>query len=143
MKASTYGIKFIASHEGERLAAYQCPAGVWTIGFGHTGKDVHEGLTITHERALELLTIDVQPCENFINSQKLDLNQNQFDALVSFAFNCGIGNLKNSTLLKCVRSKLDNNIKKEFAKWNKASGKALPGLTKRRLDETILYFTQI
>lgn len=142
MKTSEKGLQLIASFEGLKLVSYRCPANVLTIGYGHTGKDVVNGMEITKERALQLLAIDVQIVENQINALNLKINQNQFDALVSFAYNCGFGALKGSTLLKCVQANpMNSNIKGEFAKWNRAGGKVLPGLSRRREAEAVLYFS--
>ncbi|MCL1933978.1 MAG: lysozyme [Candidatus Azobacteroides sp.] len=146
MKTSDRGIELISSHEGLRLNAYKCPAGVWTIGFGHT-KGVKQGDVITVTEALELLREDVRDAENTVNKNLPNPNQNQFDALVSFVFNVGSGNFQSSTLLKKAKANPnDKSIADEFAKWNKArngSGNLveLPGLTKRRREEADLYFT--
>jgi len=145
MKTSDRGIEFIASHEGLRLNAYRCPAGVWTVGFGHT-KGVKQGDSVTVLEAIELLREDVREAENTVNRNLPDLNQNQFDALVSFVFNVGSGNFQSSTLLRRARVNPDDrSISGEFAKWNKARngfGKLveLPGLTRRRWEEANLYF---
>lgn len=141
MKTSQNGVNFIASFEGCELTAYRCPANVLTIGYGHTGADVHEGQIITKQKALELLANDLAGVEARINGLDLKLNQNQFDALVSFAYNCGFGNLKKSTLLEFVKANPNNtNIVTEFMKWTRANGKVLPGLVRRRHDEAALYF---
>ena len=143
MKTSNKGIDLIKKYEGLRLKAYKCPAGVWTIGYGHTGADVAEGLEITEERADELLLSDIAQFENHVNSVvKSTIKQNQFDALVSFAFNLGGLSIKNSTLLKRVNANpIDPAISDEFAKWVNAGGKRLAGLVKRRAEEAELYFS--
>ena len=142
MKTSSKGIFLIKSFESLQTEAYRCPAGVLTIGYGHTGKDVHEGQVITAEKAEQLLTDDLRTFENYVNGLGLNLKQGQFDALVSFAYNCGIGNLKSSTLLKkVIANPNDSSIQYEFAKWNKAGGKVLLGLTRRRKQESNLYFS--
>ena len=131
----------IARHEGLRLEAYKCPAGVWTIGYGHT-RTAKEGLVITRQRAEDLLKDDLITAENAVSNQHLKLNQNQFDALVSFVFNVGSGNFKRSTLLKKAKaSAADPTIRDEFARWNQGGGRVLPGLVKRRADEANLYFS--
>ncbi|NDW10456.1 lysozyme [Dysgonomonas sp. 520] len=144
MKTSNSGVDFIRSHEGLVLTAYKCPAGVWTIGYGHT-KGVKQGDRITEKEAIEYLKEDLEDSEKAVSSQNLKLNQNQFDALVSFTFNVGSGNFKSSTLLKKAKANPnDPTIRNEFAKWNKAKVKgvltALPGLTRRRKEEADLYF---
>lgn len=103
MKISEKGIEFIIKEEGEVLTAYICPAGVWTIGVGHTGKDVNPGMKISKEQSRELLKSDLVRFENSVNrSVKVNLAQNKFDALVSFAFNVGTGAFETSTLLKKI-----------------------------------------
>ncbi len=101
MKLSVNGMNHIKNWEGLRLKAYKCPAGVWTIGYGHTGPDVKPGGTITQAQADALLDKDTDDAESAVNTLvKVPLSQNQFDALVSFVFNTGIGSFKNSTLLR-------------------------------------------
>lgn len=140
MKTSDKGIELIKRHEGFRSRAYLCPAGVWTIGYGHTG-GVKSGDVVTEAQAAELLRADLAHAESVVNAQGLNLNQNQFDALVSFVFNVGSGNFRKSTLLKVVRSNpADLRIKAEFDKWIYGGGKVLPGLVRRRKDEGDLYF---
>ena len=147
MKVNSKGIQLIKTFEGCLLNAYLCPAKVWTIGYGSTqyldGKPVKPGDKITQQQAEELLidTVNIfaQGVEKLI---KVELNDNQFSALVSFAFNLGIGNLQKSTLLKKVNENPNNHmIRTEFAKWNKAGGKVLNGLTRRRNAESQLYFS--
>lgn len=147
MKTSNKGIDLIASHEGLRLKAYRCPAGVLTIGYGHTA-NVKETDVITESYARYLLSLDIQNSERAVERNLPNLNQNQFDALVSFVFNVGSGSFQSSTLLKKARLNPDDVfIAKEFAKWNKSRDKfgrlvELPGLTKRRKDESDLYFSE-
>jgi len=141
MKTSRKGIDLIARHEGLRLQAYRCPAGVLTIGYGHTG-NVKEGQVITEDYARYLLASDLSSAEKTVERYLPNLNQNQFDALVSFVFNVGSGNFESSTLLKKAKVNVnDPSIADEFCRWNKAAGKILPGLVKRRDDEAKLYFT--
>lgn len=143
MKTSNKSLELIKQHEGCRLTAYKCPAGVWTVGYGHTGADVVPGLTITQRRADELLSEDVRWAEEAVNREKLLLNQNQFDALVSFVFNIGAGNFRSSTLLKMIRVNPQSlNIRTELGKWCKAKGSTLPGLALRRKAEADLYFSK-
>lgn len=145
-KTATKGIELIKEFEGCRLTAYKCPAGVWTIGYGHTGtvdgKAIASGMTITAAKATELLRKDLATFEAAVNSYvTAPITQNMFDALVSFAFNCGAGALKGSTLLKKLNAKDYNGAAAEFARWNKAGGKVLAGLTRRRRMESILFLT--
>lgn len=144
MRTSNRGIDLIKKHEGFRPRAYRCPAGVWTIGYGHTG-GVKSGDVITAARGEELLREDLAHAERVIDMQCLPLSQNQFDALVSLVFNIGEGNFLRSTLLrKAKRNVNDPAIADEFRKWNKArvSGSLTPlaGLIRRREDELKLYF---
>lgn len=140
MKTSDKGIKLIAAHEGLRLEAYKCPAGVYTIGYGHT-RTARPGMVITKQQAEELLKDDLITAENAVNNQNLKLTQNQFDALVSFVFNVGSGNFRTSTLLRKVKANADDpSIADEFKRWNKASGRVLFGLVRRREEEAHLYF---
>ena len=139
MKTSKKGIELIKKYEGLKLKAYKCPAGVWTIGYGHT-KNVKQGDTITEKQAEILLIYDLNDFENCIKKNvRIPLSQNQFDALVSFCFNVGCGNFLKSTLLKKLNEGKIAEAAKEFLKWNKADGKELAGLTKRRQEEMELF----
>ena len=141
MKTSPKGIALIKEFEGLRLKAYKCPGGVWTIGYGHTA-GVKPGMTITEEQAEQLLKEDLIVFEKAVNNQNLSINQNQFDALVSFTYNVGTGNFSSSTLLRKVRANpLDNSIMDEFLRWVYSKGRDLPGLQRRRLAEMKLYFS--
>lgn len=141
MKTSTNGINLIKNFEGCRLTAYKCPAGVWTIGYGHT-KGVKKGQKITKEQAVNILQDDLKTYENGVKKAvKIDLNQNQFDALVSFTYNVGLGAFRTSTLLKKLNKKDFTGASKEFPRWNKANGIVLKGLVKRREAEKILFIT--
>ena len=127
MKTSEKGIELIKRFEGCRLTAYKCPAGVLTIGYGHT-YGVKPLMKITQQQADTLLKGDLMIFEAGINVLNLNINQNQFDALVSFAFNLGLNALNRSTLLKKIRlNPNDNTIKDEFLKWCYAAGKKLDG----------------
>ena len=137
--------ELIARFEGLRLKAYKCPAGIWTIAFGSTtfnGKRVTEGLVITKEQAYEQLERDLAVFENGVGRLvSKPINQDQFDALVSFSFNVGLGSLIRSSVLKKVNANPnDPTIRDSFAMWNKAGGKVLAGLTKRRKAEADWYF---
>lgn len=139
MKYSDRGLKLTAAFEGLRLEAYQDSVGVWTIGYGHT-KGVKPGDTITQQQALDLLRQDVKSAEDDVNRLvKVPLNQNQFDALVDFTFNLGGGALARSTLLTFVNARNFAGATLEFHKWNKAGGRELAGLTRRREAEVDLF----
>ena len=143
MKASERAYALIRKFEGLRLAAYRCPAGVWTIGYGHTS-GVVPGMSITIGQVEELLAQDVAVAEGIVNAERISgLRQCQFDALVSFVFNIGGANFRKSTLLSRVKANPDNNsIMDEFLRWVYGGGVVLPGLQKRRLEEMRLYFAQ-
>lgn len=141
MITSEKGINLIKKYEGCKLTSYKCPAGVWTIGYGHT-KNVKQGMKITKEQANIFLKNDLKTYENYVNKYvKVPINQNQFDALVSFTFNCGGGALQQSTLLKKLNKGDYTGAANELLKWNKSNGKVLSGLTKRRNDEKKLFLT--
>jgi len=142
MKINQRGLDVIKSFEGCKLSAYLCPAKVWTIGYGHTGADVKQGMNISLTQADDLLKKDLAKFEDGVTKLVTNvINENQFSALVSFAYNCGLGNLKSSTLLRKLNiNPQDITIKNEFAKWNKAAGRELAGLTRRRKVESELYF---
>ena len=144
---SKVGIDLIKSFEGCYLKAYKCPAGVWTIGWGTTepidGVKPHEGMVITQKQADELLIKNLKGYENAVNEYiTYSINQNQFDALVSFAYNCGNGALKTSTLLKKLNAGDVHGAANEFLRWNKANGKVLNGLTRRREAERKLFLKE-
>jgi lysozyme len=130
----------IKQEEGLRLTSYLCPSKVWTIGWGHT-LTAKPGMTITKEQAESLLSKDIARFEDAVNSYvKVPLNQNQFDALVSFVYNVGAGNFLQSTLLKVLNQKNYDQASKEFLRWNKGSGgKVLSGLVTRRANESKLF----
>lgn len=139
--------ELVKHFEGCKLTAYVCSAGHNTIGYGNTfyenGIKVKPGDKITQQRAEELLDVIlikfVQQTNEVIKSS---VNQNQRDALTDFAYNCGLGNLKSSTLLKKVNADPnDKTIREEFMKWTRANGKVLNGLVKRRNAEANLYFS--
>lgn len=139
MKTSQNGINLIKQFEGCRLTAYKCPAGVWTIGYGHTS-GVKNGMTITQTKAEEYLKSDLVIYEKGVeNAVKVTLNQNQFDALVSFSYNCGLGALRSSTLLKKLNAGDYTGASNEFPRWNKSNGRVLEGLKRRRTAEKALF----
>lgn len=141
MKASIDAYELIKQFEGLRLEAYLCPAGIWTIGYGHTS-GVSPNSFITIQEADEYLHRDVASIEMQLNKLNLILRQCQWDAIVSFVFNVGIGNFRSSTLLAKIRTNPDDNsIMDEFLRWVYANGKVMKGLQKRRLAEMKLYFS--
>lgn len=131
------GYNLIKQFEGLRLTAYRCPAGKWTIGYGHT-KGVKKGMYISEAVATHFLIQDVQRVEPTINSYDgiYHWTQNEFDALASFAFNCGIGNLKK--LLK-YGQRTKSQIADAILLYNKANGRVLRGLVRRRKAEQELF----
>ena len=136
----------IKQWEGLRLTAYTDSVGVWTIGYGHTGADVKPGMTITNERADELLRGDLRTAERAVDSSvTVPLSDNQFGALVSFVFNVGSGAFKGSTLLKKLNAGDYDSVPAELARWNKGTigGKkvVIPGLVNRRAAEIGLWAT--
>lgn len=146
MKLNKAGADLIKQFEGCKLKSYQCSALRWTIGYGNTffedGTPVVAGNAITQQKAeqlFELISNEFSAKVAKLVTSKV--NENQFGALTSFAYNCGIANLQKSTLLKKVNANPnDPSIRSEFMKWNKAGGKVLAGLTRRREAETNLYF---
>lgn len=155
MEMSDNGLRKLTQWEGVVLFAYDDfdpPArrrkikrgdkvnGTLTIGIGHTGTDVHPGMEITEEEARELLRRDLQSFETAVNrAVKVPLSQNQFDALVSFAFNVGVGNFRSSTLLKKLNTGDYASVPKELMKWTKSKGKEMKGLVNRRSAEAGLW----
>lgn len=141
MDISQKGIDLIKSFEGLRLEAYYDAVGVLTIGYGHT-KGVVEGQVITEEEAEELLRNDLEIYEDaVINATVVDLTQGEFDALVSFTYNLGAGNLRRSTLLKLLNEDDKEGAANEFLKWNKAGGRVLNGLVRRRQAERDMFLS--
>lgn len=145
MKISQNGLDLIKRFEGLKLQAYLCPANVWTIGYGSTywpdGRKVNQGDKLANEaEAEQLLRTTVAEYERGVNSAiKVHVTQNQFDALVSFAFNLGVAALENSTLVKKM-NKIDLiPVANEFLRWTKAGGKELEGLRRRRSSERELF----
>jgi lysozyme len=139
MKISQEGLSLIKKFEGCELEAYKCAAGVWTKGYGST-KGVKEGDTITQEEADELLLHEMEEYEGYINDMvTVDLKQNQFDALVSWVFNLGSSNLSSSTLLNRLNNKMWDDVPAQIKRWNKAGGKVLQGLIRRREAEALLF----
>jgi lysozyme len=148
MKVSEKCIKMIKHHEGFVRKPYQDPIGLWTVGVGHLigdGKSLSKewkGKVLTDEEVDELLFEDLERFEDGIERlTKVNLSQGQFDALVSFSFNVGLGNYQSSTLRAKLNRRDYEGAANEFWKWRKAGGKILKGLVKRRADEKILFLS--
>jgi lysozyme len=147
MKISERGLNLIKEFEGCKLSAYQCPAGIWTIGIGSThygdGTPVTKNRTLpTEKAAIALLAATIGQYEKAVNAMNVELTQNEFDALVCLCYNIGAGNFLKSTLVKMLKagdSKAE--IAKQFLRWDKAGGKSLAGLTRRRNAEAELFLT--
>lgn len=142
MSVSDRGVELIAKYEGCRLEAYKCPAGVWTIGYGHTA-GVQSGQTLpSGEAAKALLKEDLKKYGGYVNNCvkkgliTFPLNQNQFDALTSFCYNCGNGSLQ-----KLVSGRDAATVADKLLSYNKGGGKVLAGLTRRREEERELFLT--
>ncbi len=139
MEISQEGLSLIKKFEGCELESYKCAAGVWTIGYGST-KGVEEGMEISQERADMLLLEDVEVFEEAVSKLvEVPLEQNQFDALVSWTFNLGSTNLQNSTLLKVLNNEDYEGVPSQIKRWNKAGGEVLQGLVRRREAEALLF----
>ena len=139
MKISQEGISLIKKFEGCEYNAYKCAADVLTIGYGHT-KGVKEGDLITQQEADKILEEDMKEYEGYINDYvTVDLDQNQFDSLVSWVFNLGPANLRASTMLKVLNNKEYEEVPNQMKRWNKAAGKVLEGLIRRREAESLLF----
>jgi GH24 family phage-related lysozyme (muramidase) len=147
MKTGERGLKLIKEFEGCKLSAYQCPAGVWTIGIGSThygdGTPVTKNRTLPNEgAAIALLAATIGQYEKAVNATGVELTQNEFDALVCLCYNIGAGNFFKSTLVKMLKAGDDKaEIAKQFLRWDKAGGKPLAGLTRRRNAEAELFLT--
>ena len=147
MKTGERGLKLIKEFEGCKLKAYQCPAGVWTIGIGSThygdGTPVTKNRTLPNEgAAIALLAATIGQYEKAVNATGVELTQNEYDALVSLTYNIGAGNFLKSTLVKMLKAGDDKaEIAKQFLRWDKAGGKPLAGLTRRRNAEAELFLT--
>ena len=139
MRTGRDGVELIRHFEGCRFDAYLCPAGVWTIGYGHTA-DVKEGDSIDQEAAEAFLIEDLETFERDVtNLVKVPLTQQQFDALVSWTFNLGAGNLAESTLLKKLNNYQYAEVPEQMMRWVRAGGKVLEGLVRRRAAEAALF----
>jgi lysozyme len=139
MKISEEGKALIKKFEGCELVAYQCPAGKWTIGYGHT-KNVQENDHWSQHYAETMLDIELEEYEGYINDLvTVPLQQHQFDALVAWVYNLGVGNLLSSTLLVKLNAGEYEDIPHEIQRWNKAAGEVLEGLVRRRKAEALLF----
>ncbi len=138
-RANDDGIAIIMKYEGCKLAAYRCPANILTIGFGHTGKDVKEGMKISQAQADRLLVDDLDVFCAAVEGMVKAATDNQFSALVSLCYNIGAGNLKGSTLMKKFNAGDVFGAAAQFDVWNRAAGKVLEGLCKRREAERRLF----
>jgi lysozyme len=135
------GIALIKDYEGLHLTPYLCPAKVWTVGYGHT-RNVRPGMKITAAQADQLLADDLNLTARAVaRLVTVALTDNQFAALVSFAFNVGAGNLEGSTLLKLLNRGWYEQVPAQLTRWNKAGGEALGGLSRRRAAEARLWNT--
>lgn len=142
MITSLKGVDLIKKYEGCKLTAYKCPAGIPTIGYGHT-KGVKMGMTITQQQADTFLKEDLKPIEKVLNSMGINYAQNQFDALISWLFNLGTGSFNSSTLKKKIVAKAsDEEITDQIVKWINAGGKPLLGLKKRRVEEANMFLNK-
>jgi len=139
MKISQSGIDFIKSFEGLRLHAYDDGGGVWTIGYGSTNGG-HQRDAITELEAGATVDGDVAEAEDAVNMfVEVDLHNYEFDALVSFTFNCGVNAFHGSTLLRLLNDGDREGASKQFIRWNKDNGKVVAGLTRRREAETRMF----
>lgn len=135
MQYSKSGLELTKRFEGVRLIAYQDSTGVWTNGYGHTNS-VKEGDVISQTQAEQFLQEDIKSVETAVNDLvKVSLTQEEFDALVDFVFNLGVGNFERSTLLRLLNQGDYNGAAAEFEKWDKARGKVISGLLRRRIAE--------
>lgn len=138
MRASDILIEAIKGFEGFRAEAYKCPAGVWTIGYGHTG-GVKKGQRVSPARAEELLLADLRSAEESVSRLGVARTQGQYDALVDLTYNCG--DMSKSTLVRKIREGAGKDeITKEFMRWVHSDGKVLPGLMKRRAWDADRFF---
>lgn len=143
MRTNAAGIALIKSFEGVKLVGYKCPAGIPTIGYGHTGPEVKVGMKITQEQADALLANDLrkfeQGVEGFLDGVPASINQ--FAAMVSLAYNVGLAAFSRSSVLRHHRQGNRDLAAEAFLLWNKANGVVLPGLTRRRKAERELYLS--
>lgn len=147
MEYSKDGLHLTERFEGCRLVAYPDPGSggdPWTIGYGHTGPEVIEGLEITQDQAEQYLAQDIKQAEANVNAVvHVELTQEEFDALVDFAFNCGCRNLDSSTLMKKLNAGDYEGASQEFIKWDMAAGHHMAGLLKRREAEAAMFISKL
>lgn len=146
MKTGPKGLKLIKQFEGWRSKAYRCSAGVLTIGYGHTSMagppTVKSGMVITKAEGEAILKRDLRKYEKAVNDAvRVNLNQEQFDALVSFTYNIGPGAFRKSSALKAVNARRFDEVPRRLAMWNKAGGRVLAGLVRRRAAEGELFMS--
>lgn len=142
MSVSPSGVDLIKTFEGCRLEAYKCPAGIPTIGYGHTNQ-VKMGMKITQEQADKFLLEDIRSSEVLLNKMGINFRQHQFDALCSWIFNLGVGKFKGSTMYKCIMDDMaDITITDQIVKWVNAGGKPMIGLKKRRIAEANMFLNR-
>ena len=144
MKLTAEGLALIKEFEGFRARAYKCPAGIWTIGYGHTSNAgplaVHEGLVVSHGEAEAILVRDAAAFAAGVAKElKVELGGHQFSALVSFAYNVGLGNFRSSSVLRAVNAGDAAAVPRRLQLWIKAGGKVLPGLVRRRAAEAEMF----
>jgi lysozyme len=138
-KINSFGLSIIKSFEGLEITAYKCPAGIWTIGYGHT-KGVCQGDTCTEEEADLFLREDVKVAEDAVNRHvTFPISENQFSSLVSFVFNIGGGNFARSTLLKVINAGMLDSAPEQFERWSRVNGLKIDGLARRRAAEIALW----
>ena len=143
MKVSQDCVELVKHFEGFEDTAYLCPANVWTIGYGRT-RNVKEGDRITEPQAERDLLEELEEFKHqVLNSVKVELKQNELDALTSWTYNLGVGNLNSSTLLKKLNTGDKESVPSEMLRWNKAGGEVLAGLTKRREAEAELWAKEV
>ena len=144
MQVTSEGLALIKGFEGVRTEAYRDAAGIWTIGYGHTGSagapPVHAGMRISRSTALAILKRDVETFADGVRRLlKVDLSDAQFSSLVSFAYNIGLGNFRSSSVLKAVNARDFDQVPRRLALWVKAGGRVLPGLVRRRAAEAEMF----
>lgn len=146
MQISKLGLALLKGFEGFRSTAYRCPAGVLTIGYGHTSMagppQVRPGQVMSKAEAEKVLAKDIEKFAAQIAPLiTVDLTSNQFSALVSFAYNVGVGGFRKSSVLRAVNREQHIDVMRRLGLWTKAGGRVLPGLVKRRSAEAALYMT--
>ncbi len=138
-QANQDGVDLIKVFEGLHLTPYLCPAGVWSIGYGHT-RTVRSAMQITEAQADQLLDEDLSLFERAVSRLvTVPLTDNQFSALVCFAFNVGVGNLEASTLLRLLNRGWYEQVPAQLMRWNRVKGEAMGGLSRRRAAEGALW----